>query len=133
MNYLEIPCMGKISFGDEITFDVLAGAYVGYLLSAKQSTDNGKLNMPGDTTYKAFYGPEPKTIDYPIHNVRSDYTTFNSGVLVGMSVTIHDKVTLEVRLNRGLVNINKMGSAKINTIQTQVSVGWYMFRHKKKV
>jgi hypothetical protein len=133
MNYLEIPCMGKISFGDEITFDVLAGAYVGYLLSAKQSTDNGKLNMPGDTTYKAFYGPEPKTIDYPIHNVRSDYTTFNSGVLVGMSVTIHDKVTLEVRLNRGLVNINRNAAAKVNTIQAQVSVGWYMFRHKKKL
>jgi hypothetical protein len=133
MNYLEIPCMGKISFGDEITFDVLAGAYVGYLLSAKQSIDNAQLEMPVDTIYQGSYGPEPKRIDYPIHNVRSDYTTFNAGVLVGMGVTIHDKVTLEICLNRGLVNINKMGSAKINTIQTQVSVGWYMFRHKKKV
>jgi hypothetical protein len=122
MNYLEIPCMAKISFGNKVTFDIFSGGYVGYLLSAKQSTDDGVLSVPNQLI----------PINYPPHNVRREYTSFNAGVLAGLSVTMDNRMVFELRLNRGLVNINKNGSAKMYTLQGQFSVGWYLFRQKKK-
>jgi hypothetical protein len=123
MNYLEIPAIAKVSFGNIVTVDLFAGAYIGYLLSAKQSSYNGLLRLPNQFI----------PVDYPTHNVRKEYTSFNAGILGGMGITLRDRVIFELRLNRGLININKNGSAKIHTLQGQFSVGWYMFRHKKKV
>ncbi|WP_299247935.1 porin family protein [uncultured Cytophaga sp.] len=132
MNYLEIPLMGKVSFGNKVTFDITAGAFVGYLLSAKQSTDNGRLNLPADTIYRPWQDPEPKRITYYKQNVRSDYSSFNAGILVGLGLTMKDRVVIELRLNRGLVNINKTRSATMNTVQAQFSVGYYIFKQKRK-
>ena len=121
-HYLEIPLLAKISFGNKVTFDILAGAYAGYLLSAKQSTSDGRLYMP-----------QQNSIDYPPHNVRSDYTSFNGGIVAGLGVTMKDRMVFEFRLNRGLVDINKSSSEKFNTLQGQFTVGYYLFRQKAKV
>lgn len=132
MNYLELPFMGKVSFGHKVTFDITAGAYVGYLLSAKQSTENGKLDLPRDTVYDYGDPPQSIVIDYPTQNVRKDYTSFNAGILAGLGVTMQDKIVFEFRISRGLIDINKDSSAKTYTLQGQFSVGWYIFRQKKK-
>jgi len=83
MQYLELPVLGRVSFGRKVKFDIFAGAYGGYLLSAKQSTSNGRLNIP-----------QQPSIEYATHNVRKDYTSFNAGVLVGLGITMHDRVIL---------------------------------------
>lgn len=131
-DYLEMPLLAKTSFGHKVTFDVLAGGYVGYLLSAKQSTFDGKLSLPSETIYNAWQGYQQKIIDYPKQNARSTYTSFNAGVLIGLGITVNDRMIFEVRLNRGLVNIKKTGSEKINTMQAQFTVGYFLFRQKKK-
>lgn len=129
MQYLEIPILAKMSFGKKVTFDVMAGGFAGYLLSAKQSTETGTLEIIGDTIPSSLAST---SINYPTHNVISDYTKFNAGVLLGCSVTMRDRLVFEIRLNRGLVNINKTNDVKINTLQGQFTVGWYLFRQKAK-
>jgi len=128
LHYLEIPLLAKISFGNKVTFDVLGGMYVDYLLLAKQSTSDGKLNVV-DYNSQTF---EEKQINYPKQNVRQDYTSFNGGLSAGFSISVNNRMTFEFRLNKGMVNINKTGSAKMYTLQGQFGVGWYMFRYKKK-
>ncbi len=83
MKYLEIPVLAKISFGRKATFDLFAGGFAGCLLTAKQSTYSDKLYVPEDVQSYPVQEPYPKTIDYPPHSVRTDYTAFNAGILVG--------------------------------------------------
>lgn len=125
LNYLELPIMGKYSWGNKTTVDIAAGGFVGYLLSGQKSTSSGRINLPQDSTNGN------KTLDYPTHNARSEYTSFNAGILLACGVTLDDRIFLEIRLNRGLVNISKSDLTKINTLQAQLTVGWYVFRQKK--
>ena len=132
MQYLEMPLIGKMSFGNAVTFDLFAGGFIGYKLSAKKSTQDGQLNLPQDASSDPW--SYSKRIPYPPdQKVNADYTNFNAGVLAGCGVTMHDRVILEIRLNRGLVNINKADASKMYTLQGQFGVGYYLFRQKKKV
>ncbi len=131
LNYLELPIMGKYSWGNKTTVDIAAGGFVGYLLSGQKSTPYGAINLPEDTIYGYYQYHVNKTLDYPTHNARSEYTSFNAGILLACGVTIDDRIILEIRLNRGLVNISKSDLTKINTLQAQLTVGWYVFRQKK--
>ncbi len=138
MQYLEIPLSGKISFGRKVTFNLVAGGFAGYLLRAKQSTSSGQLNLPEDVIYYPYPNdPYPyyvqKSIDYAPHDVRAHYTTFNAGVLAGLGMTVRDALVFELRIKKGLVNINKADDGKMHTIQAQFTVGYYMFRQKKKL
>lgn len=136
MRYLEIPLLGKISFGRKVTFDLFAGGFAGFLLRAKQSTSSGQLNLPEDVIYYPYTNAPyhvQKSIDYAPHDARAQYTTFNAGVLAGLGMTIRDALVFELRIKRGLVNINKADDGKMHTIQGQFTVGYYIFRQKKKL
>lgn len=132
MQYLEIPMLGKISVGNKVTFDIVAGGFVGYRLSAKQSTQDAQLDLPQDLPYDPMMDPKQIRIPYPTQNVSSDYTKFNAGVLVGCGVTMRDLLVFEIRVNRGLADIYKAEDTKIKTLQGQFTVGYYLFRQKAK-
>jgi len=112
LHYLEIPLLAKFTiFGNQkVNFNVLAGAFAGYRLSAKQKI--------GDDAFQ---------------NVANDYTNFNAGYSLGFGLScMKQRLFFELRGNRGLVNINASDGAKINTIQGQYTVGYFLFSGKKK-
>lgn len=134
MQYLEMPLLGKVSFGNKATFDIFAGGFIGYKLSAKKSTQDGQLDLPIDSPYDPMMDPQQIRIPYPPdQDVHSDYSNFNAGLLIGCGVTMRERVILEIRVNRGLVNINKADASKISTLQGNFTVGYYLFRQKNKV
>ncbi len=132
LKYLELPIMGKISFGNAVTFDILAGGFVGYLVAGKSASDYGTLHLAEDTLTDNGTYAQQKAIPYPARDAHSDFTRFNAGVLLGCGVTMRDRIVIEVRVNRGLINIQKTDSSKFNTLQSQLTVAWYIFRQKKK-
>jgi len=110
LQYFEIPLLAKFTiFGNnKANLDILAGAFAGYKLSAKQKT--------GDESF---------------HDKSSDYTSWNAGITLGIGFSImQQRMFFEMRANRGLVNINE--NTKVNTIQAMYTVGYYLFRGKKK-
>jgi len=112
LHYLEIPLCAKFTlFGNQkVNLDLLAGAFAGYTLSAKQKTD-----------------------DESFQKVSGDYTTLNAGYTVGVGLSVmKQRLFFELRGNRGLVNINASDGTKINTFQMQYAVGYYLFRGDKR-
>ena len=71
LNYLEIPILGKLGWGDTWRFYVEAGPYVGFLVSASQNTSGTSL-----ITLDAA-GTDPLTVINPLH----DPTNPSSGPL----------------------------------------------------
>ncbi|HSY62935.1 MAG TPA: porin family protein [Cytophaga sp.] len=110
LQYLEAPLLAKLTlFGNnKVNLDILAGGFAGYNLSAKQKTGDGSFQ-----------------------NTSSEYTSWNAGITIGLGFSImQQRMFFEMRANRGLVNIGK--TTKVNTIQGMYTVGYYLFRGKKK-
>lgn len=110
LQYFEIPLLAKFTFfgNSKVNLDILAGGFAGCKLSAKQ-----------------------KTADDAFQNVSSDYTSWNAGVTLGVGFSImQQRMFFEMRFNRGLIDINK--NTKVNTAQGMYTVGYYLFRGKKK-
>lgn len=109
LQYLEIPVLAKLTlFGNnKVNFDILAGGFAGYKLSAQQKTD-----------------------DAPFHNTSGDYTSWNAGITIGLGFSImKQRMFFEMRANRGLLNINTQND-KVNTSQAMYTIGYYLFRKK---
>jgi hypothetical protein len=110
LHYFEIPVLAKLTlFGNNKGhLDILAGAFAGYNISAKQ-----------------------KTRDASFQNTSNNYTAWNAGITFGLGFSImKQRMFFEMRFNRGLVDINKNTTA--NTIQGMYTIGYYLFRGKKK-
>ncbi|WP_018344168.1 porin family protein [Cytophaga aurantiaca] len=111
LQYFEIPVLAKFTFfkNSKVNLNLLAGAFAGYNISAKQKN--------GDDSFQ---------------NISSDYTSWNSGITLGVGFSIMQKrMFFEMRANRGFVDINKTNE-KVNTFQAMYTVGYYLFREKKK-
>lgn len=111
LQYFEIPLLAKFTlFGNnKANLDILAGAFAGYNLSAKQKTGDGSFQ-----------------------NISNDYTSWNAGITIGLGFSImQQRMFFEMRGNRGLVDINNTNE-KVNTTQAMYTVGYYLFRGKKK-
>ena len=136
MQYLEIPLLAKFTiFGNhKVNLDITTGAFVGYRLSARQQTNDNQFHWPEDTRPIGFGGEVyEKITDYPPQNVTADYTIFNAGYSFGFGLSIMQQcMFFEMRANRGLVNINATDGRRVNTLQLQYTVGYYLFRGKNK-
>ena len=110
LQYFEIPALAKFTLlgNSKVNLNILAGAFAGYNISAKQKT--------GDAAFQ---------------NTSSNYTAWNAGITFGLGFSImKQRMFFEMRFNRGLVDINK--NTNVNTIQGMYTVGYYLFKDKKK-
>lgn len=103
LQYLEIPILAKLGWGDEWRFYVEAGPYVGFLLSANQKTSGDSqfyLDGTGDTPLgvpNPFYDPNdpsfgPPFIPIPAQefdantDAKSDLNDINFGIHAGTGI-----------------------------------------------
>jgi len=119
--YLTMPILTRITFGQKIKLFINIGPYVGYLIKQTQVIEE----------FKEF--PET-TID----NTKND-KRFDIGICggIGGGIAIHERIllTLEIRNNLGLYNVSKIpvyndGSNMTNS--TNLLVGFaYLFGKRK--
>lgn len=143
LSYIEIPVLGKYSFGSEQEFYLEAGPYIGFLTKAEQVTEGTSL------FYADSSGTLPLRIPNPLGNppfinlpeqsldattdISDDLETFNYGIHAGFGYTkIYDanhELFLGVRASYGFKPLQKdktFGQNKIGAIV--VSLGYnYIF------
>ncbi len=112
--YLEIPLITKFTlFGNQkVNLDIFAGGFIARrIASVKQHLDHN-----------------------PAFNANSDYTTLNAGFTSGIGLSImQQRMFFDIRTTRGLMNIHPDSEDfKITTVQGACTVGYYLFRGKKK-
>ena len=118
-NYLTVPVLLRAAVGNKIRYFVNAGPYVAFLLSEKD-----RETPPNEATL--------------VYTSTSYYQTTDWGVTtgLGLSIPVHEKVSIsvEVRNNLGLTNINKnsgeYGTIKTNTTNVLFGLA-YKFGSKK--
>lgn len=84
LNYLNIPVLAEITFGQNVKFEL--GPYVGILLDSRQS-------------FK-----ELTTADTPLDVSEDDTNSIDLGVAVGLSYAMSDKFSLGARYNHGFID-----------------------------
>ena len=140
LNYLEIPIMVRLGWGDEWRFYTQIGPYVGFLLSAKQETSGTtKLYLDSDALQPLqIPNPFPGTppfIDMPEQSfdektdVKDDLQSLNAGIQggVGLIRKINEKneVYFDLRGSYGFVPIQvdeTFGRSKVGGVI--VSIGY---------
>ncbi len=114
LNYLEIPLMGKLEWGNKLKYYANAGPYIGILLNAEQKTSG---NSP---FYLDKYGTMPLTIqDQPLPpqpfdattEINDDVRSSNFGITggIGLSYGLNrtSAILLDARAAYGLRSIQK--------------------------
>jgi hypothetical protein len=111
LQYFESPLLAKFTLlgNQKVNINILAGPFAGYRLAAQQKTE-----------------------DASFQNASSDYTSWNAGFTIGLGFSImKQRMFFEMRFNRGLTDVNK-NNERINTAQAMYTVGYYLFKGKKK-
>ena len=114
LNYIEVPLMGKLEWGNKLKYYVNAGPYIGFLLNAEQETDGNSL----------FYLDKNGTVPLTVQNqllpsqsfdattdinddIRSTNFGVTGGVGLGYSVGSKSSLVLDARVAYGLHSIQE--------------------------
>ena len=127
LNYLELPIMAKLSWGNTFGWYVNAGPYLGYLLHAAEKTKG---------TSQIYEDPQgQEAVPYPAQDftantdVTSSIRRFNVGATGGggidWKVDPKDKIFFDARFEYGFINIQKYSEdGKNNTGNVLLSLGY---------
>lgn len=114
LNYLEVPLMGKMEWGEKLKYYVNAGPYIGFLLKAKQETSGNSLIYfdKGGTMPVSILGqqlPEQSfgaTTDVK-ENIKSTNFGLTGGVGLSYNLTKKSALLLDARAAYGLTSIQE--------------------------
>ncbi len=114
-DYLTIPLLAKLTFGNKIKFFVNVGPYSSYLI--KQTTVTDAINE------------FPKSKSNNTSNFNSIDFGLTTGLGAGLPVKDELLITLEIRNNLGLYNISSLpvandGSIKTNSINLLIGIAY---------
>ena len=90
-NYLEIPLLTKVTFGDEVAFFFMAGPSVGYLLNGTDKDNDGQTNDFDLDFYKR--------IEYGLHvggGVQFGVVRIDLRYIFGLSNVFDDDTEVEI-------------------------------------
>jgi len=106
LDYIEIPLLAKLSWGNPIRFFADAGPYVGFLVRAKTVTSGSSL----------LYDASRAALPYPAQDfgaetdIKEDVNSTNAGIAGGVGVEMPygpGDVVLDAHFSYGLTNIQK--------------------------
>jgi len=133
LDYLEVPIMGRLTFGSKLRYFVNAGPYVGILLRARAVTEGtSALYLDGAGTMPVIVPPDtqPMEVDLGANtNVKDSLKSTNIG-LIGGGGLMHPlgpgDLILEAHFQLGLTTIQKdvETSGKSQTGAVVVSLGY---------
>jgi hypothetical protein len=133
LDYLEVPIMGRLTFGNKVRFFVNAGPYVGILLRARAVTEGtSALYMDEAGTMPIIIPPdtEPLEVDLGANtNVRDSLKSTNIGLIGGGGLMYPlgpGDLILEAHFQLGLTTIQKdvETSGKSQTGAVVISLGY---------
>ncbi|MCF6132791.1 porin family protein [Flavobacterium wongokense] len=116
LHYVSLPVLLKWSLSKK--WSIEGGPQVGYLIAAKDSYEMKGIveGAPVNTS-----GTE---------DVKDNFHQFNLDAVLGSTYNISENIYLQLRLNKGIPNINNgqseagIGSSKVRTSGAQFSVGY---------
>lgn len=110
LNYIQVPVLGKLSFGSEnVRFFINAGPYVGYMLSAKVKAE-------------ALGQENEEKVDFSDPDVKESANRLDVGVAAGLGIAFKvgpGDIFVEGRYNLGLMDINKGDQTKVTGYEAQ--------------
>ncbi|ELR70093.1 hypothetical protein C900_04090 [Fulvivirga imtechensis AK7] len=109
LNYLKIPVLGELTFGDAVTVEL--GPYIAFLLDSRQS----------------FKGLSPS--DNPLDVSEDDTNSVDLGIAAGLAYKMSDTFSIGARYNHGFIDAlgsNFFGRASGQNSVIQIS-GFYAF------
>lgn len=132
LDYLELPVMAKLTWGQRFQFYVNAGPYLGYLLHAKEKTSGTSF------IYADSQGQQPIAVQgqqLPAQSfdgttdVTSSIKRWNLGITGGAGIAYplckRNKLFFDARFEYGFLNIQKYSSdGKNNTGNVLLSLGY---------
>ncbi len=125
INYLEIPVLVKLTFGDATKFFVNAGPSVGLGLGGKYegaaTFSGGGFTESETVNGKVKFGDAPENSDDSYYDNRLDL-----GFQLGAGVLIAEKVIIDIRYGSGLTNLyDDEGGEKVKSRNNvfQIAVG----------
>jgi hypothetical protein len=141
LDYIEVPVMARLTFGDRIRFFVGAGPYVGYLVRARALTRGSSalyLDEAGSQPIIIPPATEPQAFDLGAEtDVRDSLKKTNLGLTGGGGLIYPlgpGELILEARFQLGLTTIQKdiETSGETQTGAVVISLGFLlpMSRHK---
>jgi len=114
LNYMEIPVMGKLEWGDKFRYYVNAGPYLGFLMNAKQKTSGSSpffLDKAGTMPLTMGGQPLPSQSFSATTDVKEDLNSTNIGLTggLGLSYDLNKKsaILFDARAAYGLKSIQK--------------------------
>lgn len=114
LNYLEIPLMAKIKWGDKLEYYLNAGPYIGFLVSARQKTSGSSqffLDKEGTMPLSVMGQPLPAQSFDANTDVKKDIHSANFGITggggLGYSLNKTSEILLDVRGAYGFTDIQK--------------------------
>jgi hypothetical protein len=135
LDYVEIPLMGRFSFGQNVRFFINAGPYVGYLVRAKAVTrGSSALYLDEEGTMPIIIPPDTEPLVVPLDadtDVKDSLKTTNFGLAGGAGMMYPlgpGSLVLEAHFQAGLITIQKdvETSGKSQTGAVVISLG-YLF------
>jgi hypothetical protein len=141
LDYLEVPIMGRVNFGNKVRFFVNAGPYIGILLRARAVTrGTSALYLDEAGTMPIVIPPDtnPLVVDLGADtNVKDSLKSTNIGLSGGGGMTYPlgpGDLILEAHFQLGLSTIQKdvATSGKSQTGAVVVSLGYSLPLAKKK-
>jgi hypothetical protein len=139
LDYIEIPAMGRWTFGDRLCFFLNAGPYVGFLIRAKAVTSGtSTLFLDEAGTMPVIIPPatDPLAIDLGAEtDVKDSLKTVNVGLAGGGGVMVPlgpGDLIIEARFELGLTTIQKdvETSGRSRTGAVVVSLGYSLPVHR---
>jgi hypothetical protein len=133
IDYLEIPVLAKVAFGEDTKFLLSAGPTLGVGLGGKTKIKaNAKYSFDGETieesvtqTGKVKFGGEPDEIDDDGDDAYFD-NRIDFGLQIGAGLLIKNKVLLDVRYVHGVTDLMKDESSKNKVLQISVGMPFPM-------
>jgi hypothetical protein len=113
VNYLEVPVLAKVTFGEATKFYVNAGPSVAFGLGGKAKWEEG--DESGETDIK--FGDEDESSDDYYIEKGTDIS-----FQIGAGVIVAEKVMIDVRYGLGLTDLYDDGSVKNNVLQFTVGI-----------
>jgi len=128
LNYLQVPVMFKLTFGNATKFYVNAGPSIGFGLNGKGTFKNSiyeedpfgySYEFSEERDYKILFKKAPdgyEGVDNYVDN------RLNLSLQVGGGVTVIEKVNLDVRYGIGLTDLYDDGKSKFRVLQITLGV-----------
>ena len=132
LDYLELPILAKLTWGNSWQYYVNAGPYLGYLLHAKEKTEGTSLiyaDPQGQQPVQTQAGPLPPQDFTATTDVTSSIKRWNIGVTGGVGLAkplgTRNRIFFDARFEYGFINIQKYKEdGKNNTGNVLLSLGY---------